>query len=67
MTLRDLLIRTILKFVWAAVFIFFTAENVTSVGWGFFSVLGVVFATNNTVQGLRMLKTYFEIKKTIDK
>lgn len=67
MTLRDLLIRTILKFVWAVVFIFFTSQNVTNVGWGFFSVLGVIFATNNTVQGFRMLQTYFEIKKTINK
>lgn len=67
MTLRDLLIRTILKFVWAAIFIFFTVQNVSNTGWGFFSAIGVVFATNNTVQGARMLQTYFEIKKTINK
>lgn len=66
MTLRDLLIQIGLKFVFAVLFIFFAIENVRTVGWGFFAFISVLFATNNIVQGARLLDTYFKIKKNLD-
>lgn len=66
MTLRDLLIQIVLKFVFSALFVFFAIENVTNGGWGFFAIVSVLFATNNIVQGVRLLDTYFKIKKNIN-
>ncbi|UJF15525.1 DUF4305 domain-containing protein [Jeotgalibaca sp. MA1X17-3] len=67
MTLKDLLIQITVKFVLAALFFYFAVDGVIKFGWGFVSILSVIFATNNIVQGIRMLSTYFKIKKNIDK
>lgn len=66
MTIKDLLMQIIFKFVFAALFVFFAIENVTNTGWGFFAIMSVLFATNNIVQGIRLLDTYFKIKKNFD-
>lgn len=66
MTLKDLLIQIIVKFSLGALFLYFAVDGVSNFGWGFVSVLSVLFATNNIVQGIRMLNTYFKIKKNID-
>ena len=66
MTLKDLLIQIALKFVLGALFLYFAIDGVTNFGWGFISILSVLFATNNIVQGTRMLDTYFKLKNNID-
>lgn len=66
MTLRDLLIQIILKFVLGVLFLYFAVDGISNFGWGFISILSVIFSTNNFVQGIRMLDTYFKIKKNID-
>lgn len=66
MTLKDILIQIVMKFVFGALFLYFAIDSVNNLGWGFLAVLSVLFATNNIVQGFRMLNTYSKIKKNID-
>lgn len=66
MTLKDLRLQIVVKFVFAALFLFFTFENVATAGWGFFAAISALFATNNIVQGIRMIDTYNKIKDKLE-
>lgn len=66
MTLKDILIQIGMKFVFGLLFVYFAVDSVSTSGWGFLAILSILFATNNIVNGVRMLDTYYKIKKNID-
>lgn len=67
MTLKNLFIQIIIRFVFAALFISLAVNAVHTTGWGFMAVISVFFATSDIVKGTRMLQAYIDIKKSIDK
>ena len=62
MSKNSFLTQIIFNYVMAAVFIWFTIDFVKSTGWGFFSILCVVIATNDFVRGPKMLQLFLKIK-----
>ncbi len=64
MTEKQLKMQILFKYVFFALFLFFTIDSVSSNGWGFFSYLFAIFATKDFVQGTRMAEAYFRIKKS---
>jgi len=67
MTLKNLSIQIIIRFVFAVLFISLAVNAVFTAGWGFMAIISVFFATSDVVKGARMLQAYFDIKKTINK
>lgn len=64
MTEKQLKLQIIFKYVFFALFLFFTIDSVSSNGWGFFSYLFAIFATKDFVNGTRLAQAYFRIKKS---
>lgn len=67
MTLKNIMLQIIMKFVFALVFMYFAVDSITTSGWGILTWISIFFATNNIVTGIRMLIMYFKIKDNIDK
>jgi len=64
MTEKQMKFQIVFKFLFFALFLFFTIDSVSSSGWGFFSYLFAVFATKDFVQGTRLADAYYRIKKS---
>lgn len=64
MTEKQLKLQIVFKYVFFALFLFFTIDSVSTDGWGFFSYLFAIFATKDFVQGTRLAEAYFRIKKS---
>ncbi|SFC55345.1 protein of unknown function [Alkalibacterium subtropicum] len=64
MTEKQLKLQIIFKYVFFALFLFFTIDSVSSNGWGFFSYLFAIFATKDFVSGTRLAQAYYRIKKS---
>ncbi|MER2063941.1 MAG: DUF4305 domain-containing protein [Alkalibacterium sp.] len=64
MTEKQLKLQIVFKYVFFALFLFFTIDSVSSNGWGFFSYLFAIFATKDFVGGTRLAQAYFQIKKS---
>jgi ABC-type multidrug transport system permease subunit len=47
----------------AILFTYLAIEKVNEEGWGFFSILLVIFATFDFGSGLRLLSLHFKLKK----
>ncbi|NLD31351.1 MAG: YdiK family protein [Trichococcus flocculiformis] len=67
MTLKNLLIQVIIRFVFAILFISLAVDAVNTAGWGFMAIISVLFATSDVVKGVRMFNAYLKIKNSIDK
>lgn len=59
----DFIIQIVFNYILAAVFIWFAIDYVDEFGWGFFSIISVLFATRDIVKGTRILQIYLKIKK----
>lgn len=66
MTLKQLRLQILVKFIFAALFLYFAFENVATDGWGVFAAISALFATNNIVQGIRLIDTYNKIKDKLE-
>jgi len=64
MTEKQLKMQIVFKYVFFALFLFFTIDSVSSNGWGFFSYLFAIFATKDFVNGTRLAQAYYRIKKS---
>lgn len=64
MTEKQLKLQIVFKYVFFALFLFFTIDSVSSNGWGFFSYLFAIFATKDFVNGTRLAQAYYRIKKS---
>ncbi|GEK89553.1 YdiK family protein [Alkalibacterium putridalgicola] len=64
MTEKQLKLQIVFKYVFFALFLFFTIDSVSSNGWGFFSYLFALFATKDFVNGTRLAQAYYNIKKS---
>lgn len=64
MTEKQLKLQILFKFIFFALFLFFTIDYVSSSGWGFFAYLFALFATKDFVQGTRLAEAYYRIKKS---
>lgn len=64
MTEKQLKMQIVFKYIFFALFLFFTIDSVSSNGWGFFSYLFALFATKDFVNGTRLAQAYFRIKKS---
>jgi len=64
MTEKQLKFQIGFKFIFFALFLFFTINSVSTDGWTFFSVLFAIFATKDFVQGTQMAQAYYRIKKS---
>jgi hypothetical protein len=49
MTLKNLLIQVIIRFVFAILFISLAVDAVNTAGWGFMAIISVLFATSDVV------------------
>ncbi|MDB6353210.1 DUF4305 domain-containing protein [Trichococcus sp. K1Tr] len=67
MTLKNLLIQIIIRFVFAILFIWLAVDAVNTAGWGFMAIVSVLFATSDIIKGVRMFNAYVKIKDSIDK
>ncbi|MBM6615553.1 YdiK family protein [Desemzia sp. RIT804] len=59
----DFIIQIVFNYILAAVFIWFAIDYVNEFGWGFFSIISVLFATRDIVKGTRILQIYLKLKK----
>ncbi|MFO8068971.1 MAG: DUF4305 domain-containing protein [Alkalibacterium sp.] len=64
MTEKQLRFQIVFKFLFFALFLFFTIDSVSSNGWGFFSYLFAIFATKDFVNGIHLSNAYYRIKKS---
>lgn len=64
MTEKQLKFQILFKYIFFALFLFFTIDSVSTNGWGFFSYLFAIFATKDFVQGTRLAEAYYRIKKS---
>lgn len=64
MTEKQLKFQILFKYVFFALFLFFTIDSVSSNGWGFFSYLFAIFATKDFVQATRLAQAFLQIKKS---
>lgn len=67
MTLKNIILQIMMKFAFAALFIYFAVDGVNTSGWGFLTWISIFFATNNIVTGIQMLIMYFKIKDQVNK
>lgn len=64
MSKNGFFIQIIFNYILAAVFIWFAVDFVSTSGWGFFTILCVLIATNDFVRGTKMLQIYLQISKS---
>ncbi|MGX7418990.1 YdiK family protein [Carnobacterium gallinarum] len=63
MSKNGFLSQIIFNYLLAAIFIWFAIDFVSTSGWGFFTILCVLIATNDFVRGTKMLQIFIQISK----
>lgn len=67
MNLKNIILQIVMKFAFAALFIYFAVDSINVSGWGFLTWISIFFATNNIVTAIQMLMMYLKIKDKVNK
>ncbi|MER1955252.1 MAG: YdiK family protein [Desemzia incerta] len=59
----DFMFQILFNYILAVVFTWFAVDYVGEFGWGFFSIIFVLFATRDFVRATRILQIYLKLKK----